>query len=116
MTTRYNIPLVVISIAILFFGPAGICAANHGANSLSHPCCQKTGVPLKHTSTLRSCCGDRQPLASSLPAFMDQGQISEAYGVITPASLNVLDHRVPQADSIIFASDHIFLRFHQLLV
>jgi hypothetical protein len=116
VTARYQIPLVVIAIALLLLGPVGICAVADGANSSTHRCCQKPDVPVQHTSTLRGCCGDRKPIAISLTAFMAQGPVSEAYGLTAPVSPNAVDHGLHRAGSNVFTLNQKFLLFHQLLV
>src|SRR3954451_11057669 len=66
---KLNITLALLSILILIFNPAGICAGAPMAPSPSHPCCPSGSAPQHHDSTKASCvCIDCQPAAPSLPS------------------------------------------------
>jgi hypothetical protein len=115
---KFNITLALLSIAILIFNPAGICAGGPMAQSPSHPCCPSGSGPQHQDSLKSSCvCIDRQPAAPSLPSNSGSEQLVAVALDTTPQ----LRADQPGQASLAFegiarAPQDRCLQFHQLLV
>lgn len=109
LTGKSKIVLAMLSIALLFFSPAGMCAGATG-----HPCCPQPACPTQQSPTMSCVCADGQPVATAAPA--PAGEMQLASSPVRALPVHAAERMVRPGEWTVFSPQDRCLQFRQLLL